>query len=150
MRAMDPREINWLNPHEQVTEHFTVFDCLWLGKWARLARESDGLDFDIKNSLIKTCMLGEEVRKILGVPMIVTSMYRPPAYAKLVGSTEKSPHCFGVAMDFALSPVTRIEAAKAILQPLLETLECRMEHGTTTWIHIDRRPPGPSGRYFLP
>lgn len=144
------RKIIWTDPACKVTEHFTVRDCLWLGKWARLANGGDGLTFALKSSLIETCEIAEQIRFAIRCPMTVTSMYRPTSYAPLVGSGPKSPHCFGLAMDFTTEPGMEIEEAKKIIRPLLDELQIRMERGTTTWIHIDRRTPGPSGREFSP
>lgn len=149
MREVEAKII-WTDPACKVTEHFTVMDCLWLGKWGRLANGGDGLTFEIKSSIIETCNLGEMIRELLGVPMIVTSLYRPKAYAPLVGSGSRSPHCAGLAMDFTTEPKMTIEKAKSLIRPELDRLDCRMEFGTSTWIHIDRRNPGPSGRYFMP
>jgi hypothetical protein len=139
----------WTDILQKITPHFTVRDALWLPKWNRLANGGDGLTFEIKSSIIETCQLAERVRTLLDdCPMNVTSFYRPKSYAALVGSTENSPHCFGLAVDFTTLPEMPIEEAKAILRPHLAWLGCRMEFGTKTWIHIDRRDPGPSGREF--
>ena len=142
------KRIDWLKPDCKVTDHFEVRDCLWLGKWGRLANGGDGLTFEIKSSLIETCILAEKIREILDCPMIVTSIYRPQSYAHLVGSGPLSAHCFGLAMDFI--PELEIDAAKALIRPHLVAFDCRMEKGTPNWIHIDRRKPGPSGREFNP
>lgn len=142
--------IDWSDPSCNVTEHLTVKDCLWLHQCDRLANENDGLTDGIKDELVKTCEMAEKLRTILGVPIIVTSMYRPPAYSKMVGGTETDVHTKGVAIDFTTGKKMFIETAKQVLRPHLASLDIRMEKYTTNWIHVDRRALGPSGREFTP
>lgn len=143
-------KINWLDPDFMLTDHFSIGELLWLPKWNRHAQEYDGLTVDVKLELVETAHLAEDVRAILGVPMTITSFFRPKAYASLVGSKPTSPHCLGMAFDFTTIPHMSIEDAKAKLRPNLRAIEARMEKGTTTWIHIDSMPVGPSGREFFP
>jgi hypothetical protein len=78
-------------------------------------------------------------------------MFRSQAYnedQKILPSDDV--HSQSVAVDFDCEPVMTIEQVKNALRPLLESLDIRMEKGTTTWIHIDMRAPGPSGREFIP
>jgi len=140
--------IDWKDPKCKVTDHFTVRDCLWLNTWGRLANEDDGLNDEIKCEIIKTCEMAEKIRTSLGVPMIVTSFWRPPAYSKLIGGSETDPHTKGLAIDFTTRPKMLIETAKQIIRSSLYSLSIRMEKGTTDWIHLDRRQVGPSGREF--
>jgi hypothetical protein len=141
--------IDWTNPESQVTEHFTVKDCLWLDHWKRLAGSEDGLTDELISELIDTCHMAEDIRAILERPMQVTSMYRPGVYSPIVGGSPSDVHTQAIAVDFI--PIgMAIEDAKAKIRPLLSALEIRMEKGTTTWIHIDRHAVGPSGREFVP
>jgi len=146
----DWMKIDWKNPSCLVTEHFTVKELIWLRKWNRLANEADGLNTGIKLALVETAHLAEDVRAVLGVPLMITSFFRPTSYSYLVGSNPSSPHCHGRAFDFTTIPNMSIEDAKAKLRPALRAIDARMEKGTTTWIHIDSFPVGPSGREFVP
>lgn len=140
--------INWSDPHYTVTDHFTVHDCIWLPHWGRLANESDGLDISMKDQILQTAEMAEEIRAIFNCPMLVTSMFRPKIYSPLVGGNEHDVHTKGLAIDFTTHPHLTIESAKNLLRPHLAALDIRMEKGTSNWIHIDRREVGPSGREF--
>lgn len=142
--------MDWTAPNDPVTDHFSVKDCLMLHNWGRLATEADGANFDLLQSL---CQKLEEVRSALGCPMNVHCMFRSPQYnieQKILLPTGMDVHAMNLACDFDASPNLTIQQVKDILEPQLETLGIRMERGTTTWVHVDLRQPGPSGRYFTP
>jgi zinc D-Ala-D-Ala carboxypeptidase len=141
--------IDWTDEAVLVTPHFSVKDCLWLAHWGRLADASDGLTDDLFNSLVCTCHFLEQVRALLGCPMIITSMYRPSLYSPIVGGTSSDVHTQGIAADFTTIPWLSINDAKTILRPNLGRLDLRMEANTTDWIHIDNHEIGPSGREFI-
>ena len=142
--------IDWTNAEAMVSAHFSVEECLLLHTWRRLADETDVLDDTVKANLVQACGVFDKVRDFLGLPMLVHSIYRPAAYSTLVGGSGHDVHTLGLAIDFDLGPAMSIEDAKAKLEPKLEEFNIRMEKGTTTWIHLDIRAPGPSGRYFTP
>lgn len=148
IQAGSKNMIDWTNPACQVTPHFTVKDCLWLPHWNRLANYEDGFDEEMQDVILATCQKNEQIRTLLGVPMTMTSMFRPQKYSPLVGGTEHDVHTKGVASDFTTVPQMSIEDAKSLLRPNLAALGIRMEAGTTDWIHIDTWQVGPSGREF--
>lgn len=140
--------IDWTNPKSQVTTHFTVRDLCWLHNWNRLATAEDGVDFDKLMDLANTL---EAVRAILGCPMNAHCGFRSAAYnieQKILLPTGKDVHQMSIAFDFDCGAKLSIEQVKVQLVPHLEALGIRLEFGTTTWAHVDKRAPGPSGRYF--
>jgi hypothetical protein len=140
--------VDWKNGSQYVTLHFTVKDCLFLHSWNRLGTTEDGVDFD---SLIKLCQKLESIRELLGCPMNVHCMFRSEKYNIEQGillPTGKDVHSMSIACDFDCLPSLTIQEVKDILEPKLSDLGIRMEFGTTTWVHVDLREPGPSGRYF--
>lgn len=142
--------MDWTNPQEQVTEHFTVSDCLTLHSWNRLATADDGADFD---KLTVLCQKLEEVRTALGCPMSVHCMFRSAEYnieQKILLPTGHDVHAMNLACDFDCNGSLTIQEVKDVLEPLLDQLGIRLERGTTTWVHIDLHSVGPSGRYFTP
>jgi len=142
--------MDWTNPTDHVTDHFTVNDCLMLHNWNRLATEADGADFD---KLTILCQKLEEVRAALGAPMSVHCMFRSTQYNIAQGillPTGKDVHTQNLACDFDCNSTMSIQDVKDKLEPLLDQLDIRMERGTATWVHVDLRAPGPSGRYFTP
>lgn len=141
---------DFTNPKDNITDHFTVGDALILHNWNRLATEEDGADFD---KLTTLCEKLEEVRTALGCPMNVHCMFRSPAYnleQGILKPTGMDVHAMNLACDFDCNKNMSIQDVKDKLEPLLEDLGIRMEKGTTTWIHVDLRNVGPSGRYFTP
>lgn len=141
---------DWSNPSSMVSRYFSVKEALWLPKWDRLANEADGLNEDLKLLLIKSFLIFDDVRELLGCPMNVHSGYRPGSYSVLVGGSMNDVHSRGQAVDFDCAPEYSIEDARTILLPNLAKLGIRLERGTTTWLHADTRAPGPSGRFFIP
>jgi hypothetical protein len=139
---------DWTNPSDQVTEHFTVNDCLMLHSWNRLATEADGADFD---KLTTLCQKLEDVRTALNCPMSIHCIFRSTAYnleQNILPPTGLDVHAMNLAADFDCNGHLTIQEVKDILEPLLDQLEIRMEFATTTWVHVDLHSVGPSGRYF--
>ena len=140
--------IDWTNGSDQVTPHFIVNDCLMLHSWNRLATEADGADF---NALQTLCNKLEEIRTLLNCPINVHCCFRSQDYNKSQNINPNADvHSFSEACDFDCGNNLTIQEIKDILIPQLESLNIRLEKGTTTWVHIDLRIPGPSGRYFTP
>jgi hypothetical protein len=80
-------------------------------------------------------------------------MFRSPQYnieQKILLPTGMDVHAMNLACDFDCNSTMSIDDVKSKLEPLLAQLGIRMERGTTSWIHVDLRQPGPSGRYFTP
>jgi hypothetical protein len=141
--------IDWTDKTANVTEHFTVGDCLTLHNWNRLATESDGADVD---KLTTLCQSLEQVRSILGCPINVHCMFRSKAYnleQNILPPTGADVHSMSMAVDFDAGSAMTIDQVKNLLGPWLAKLNLRMEFGTTTWVHIDNHPVGNS-RYFHP
>lgn len=138
--------IDWTDASIQVTDHFTVGDCLTLHSWNRLATAQDGADFD---KLATLCQKMEEIRAVLGCPIRVHCMYRSPDYnAQVVKAIPNDVHAQSLACDFDCGSAHTIDEVHAILEPLLEQYGIRMEKNTPTWVHIDLHPVG-NARYFL-
>jgi hypothetical protein len=80
-------------------------------------------------------------------------MFRSKAYnieQSILLPTGADVHSMSVACDFDANDTMSIQDIKDKLEPMLEQLQIRMERGTTSWVHVDLRAPGPSGRYFTP
>ncbi len=143
-----PSTIDWANGDAQVTDHFTVADCLTLHAWNRLATESDGVTDDTKSYMVSLCQKMEEVRSVLGCPINVHCIYRSPDYnTKVVGAIAHDVHSLGQAIDFDCNGHKTIDEIHSIMEPLLEQYGLRMERNTATWVHLDIHPVG-NARYF--
>lgn len=140
-------DIDWTKGNSQVTEHFTVNDCLMLHSWNRLATEADGANLDTLQNL---CQVLETIRDSLNCPMNVHCIFRSQDYNKSQGIRPVGDvHSMSMACDFDCNDTMTIQQVKDILEPLLEQLGIRMEQGTSTWVHVDIHPVG-HARYFLP
>lgn len=141
-------QVDWTNPNCPVTTHFTVKDACFLHNWNRLATIEEGMD---TLKLETLCKKLEEIRTLLNVPMNIHSMFRSEKYnqeQKIFMPTGRDVHALSCAADFDCAPHLTIEQVKEILIPKLEELGIRLEYGTTNWVHLDLRAPGPSSRYF--
>jgi len=148
-KIAQPAGIDWTNPKDKVTEHFTVADCITLHAWARLATVEDGLTDEVKANIIQLCQKIEQVRVALNCPIIVHCIFRSVQYnEQVLKSLPNDVHSMGMAIDFDCNENFTIQQIKDIVEPRLEEWGLRMEKGTTTWIHLDTHSVGPSGRYF--
>lgn len=152
------RMIDWTNGADKVSRYFRVREALWLPKWNRMASESDGLNADAKAGLTEIFDLMDQVRDLLGVPLIVHCAFRPEKYNLLVNGAVNSYHKARVimiegkrylvgAVDFhpafdGLSVPAACDRGKEILRPELDRLGLRMElNGDgAAWIHLDCGP----------
>lgn len=143
--------IDWENPKDSITSHFTVHDAIYLPQWDRLANENDGLNDIIKENIGILLKDMEEIRNYFNKPIIVHVTYRPAEYNKLVGGAPNSAHAKGLACDFNIQGVDCDQARKDILDNnLLELLGMRMENKEgANWVHLDLYPPKPN-RFFIP
>lgn len=146
--------IDWTNPKEHITPHFTVHEALWLPKWNCYHIPSDSE----KQNIIKLAEKLELVRDILGCGLSTHVWIRPilnnpgskfhgQNYNTLVGGAPKSGHKDGRAWDGHPTLLT-CDEAKAKLMSELKTLGLRLEKDTTNWIHLDILPPNPN-HYFI-
>lgn len=84
----------------QLTKHFTLEEATH-SDTARKHGISNFPDSDADLATIhRTAMKMEQVRALIGLPIIVTSWYRNDAVNKLVGGVPNSQHRLGEAVDF--------------------------------------------------
>ncbi len=146
--------MDWTNPKEHLSPHFTVHDCLYLPSWGIHHIPSEEEKTNILNTLSKM----ELIRAYLGVPINVHVTIRPEKvnnpgssynlkdYNSFIGGSPKSAHIKGLAMDFNPIGMTCSDAKAKLLIKLID-FNIRMESDTIDWIHIDLTPPNPN-RYF--
>ena len=85
----------------------------------------------------------EPVRAYFGRPVRISSGYRSPALSLAVGSSEKSQHCKGEAVDFEIEGISNFIVASwirdniAFDQLILENyVRGQMNSG---WVHVSYR-----------
>ena len=100
--------------------------------------ERQGLDntpnADVKANLTRLARFLEEVRRVLGRPIMVNSAYRSPEVNTAVGSKPTSQHCIGCAADIKVPGLTPDNIVKEILKTNLEYDQLIREFDS--WVHI--------------
>lgn len=159
-----PGVVNWANPKSKISKYFTVEEAIYLREWKRLANESDGLNDQVKSNLIKIFTeVMDPIRELLARPVFIKSAYRPKAYNVAIGGAQFSAHMASqdyAAVDFWTDQDgdgdkdgKDCDDIKAILMPLLEKMNIRMEDNGqgARWCHVDNKPVLETGhRFFKP
>ena len=100
--------------------------------------ERKGLDntpnADVKANLVRLAKFLEEVRRILGRPIMVNSAYRSPEVNTAIGSRPTSQHCIGCAADIKVPGLTPDNIVKEIIKTNLEYDQLIREFDS--WVHI--------------
>lgn len=86
-----------------LTKHFELDEFLISETASRLGIDNSPPP-EVLTNLMKLALVLEDVRALLGKPIIITSGYRSSALnAAVPGSSKTSAHCHGLAVDF-ISP----------------------------------------------
>ena len=143
--------IDWTNPTDQVSDHFTVNDMCMLHQWNRLATADDGMDENMQTQLVILAQKLEQIRSFLQTPMSVHCCFRSHDYNKLISAPPNDVHSMGMACDFDCNSHLSTDEVKSRLMPVLEQMGIRMENNGTgaSWIHIDTHPVM-HARFFNP
>jgi uncharacterized protein YcbK (DUF882 family) len=100
--------------------------------------ERNGLDNtpneDVKANLVRLARFLEEVRKVLGRPIMVNSAYRSQGVNAQLGSKPTSQHCIGCAADIKVPGLTPDNIIKELLKTNLEYDQLIREFDS--WVHI--------------
>jgi zinc D-Ala-D-Ala carboxypeptidase len=91
-------------------------------------------DEKVKANLVRLARMLEEVRRVLGRPVMVNSAYRSPAVNKAIGSKPTSQHCIGCAADIRVPGLTPDDIVKAIIKTNIEYDQLIREFNS--WVHI--------------
>ncbi|MFN7646991.1 MAG: D-Ala-D-Ala carboxypeptidase family metallohydrolase [Acidobacteriota bacterium] len=119
---------------KQLTEHFTLQEMVISQTAARMGIDNTPTPEILKNLRIMAAKL-EEIRSLLGVPVLVSSGYRCPALNKAVGGSKGSAHMLGLAADFtAPSFGTVLQTARKIAASGIEYDQLIYEFDS--WVHI--------------
>lgn len=100
--------------------------------------ERKGLDntpnADAKANLVRLAKFLEEIRRVLGRPIIINSAYRSPEVNTAIGSKPTSQHCIGCAADIKVPGLTPDNIVKEIIKTNLEYDQLIREFDS--WVHI--------------
>lgn len=121
----------------QLSKYFTLEEVTASQTAARKGLDNTPTE-EVKTNLAMTCNLADEVRDLLGTPMLISSGYRSPEVNAAVGGSTRSAHMQGYALDF-ISPKfgTPEDIVKAVAESKLEFDQIIMEG---TWVHLSFAP----------
>lgn len=117
-----------------LSPHFTLDEFTLSQTAVRLGLENKPVGQDLAN-LHKTAAGLEEVRALLGVPILISSGYRSVMVNAAVGGARNSQHMTGQAADFTAPAFGSVaEVFSAIKGSAIDYDQCIIEYGR--WIHI--------------
>lgn len=124
----------------RLSEHFTL-DELTLSQEAARRGISNIPSRDAITNLTDLANLLEDVRALLGCPILISSGYRSSELNKAIGGATTSRHVFGLAADFTAprygSPLAVAKAIAASDLPFDQVI-----HEFGRWVHLGLSPPG--------
>lgn len=98
----------------KLTDNFSLEEMTVSDIGARKGLDNTPNASEIAN-LVRTAGLLEQVRKVLGKPIIVNSAFRSKAVNDAVGSKDSSQHRVGCAADIRVPGMTPDQVVKAII-----------------------------------
>lgn len=170
-------QIDWSDPSCPISDYFTVKEALWLPMCRCLhipSKKEAKTIFQFAKKMDKVRQfIGQPIRVHVWIrPPSINQPgnphhgkdYNRMVYEKYVWgpkglskeemdklSPPDSPHKYGNAVDFHVKNQAT-DITKRKLLPELDKMRIRMEDQGwgRSWVHLDDRKPGPSGRFFKP
>lgn len=87
-----------------------------------------------QQNLVRLAKFLEEVRKVLGKPIMINSAYRGPEVNAAVGGVKASQHCVGCAADIKVPGMNPDQVVRAIVASKLQYDQLIREFDS--WTHI--------------
>lgn len=124
----------------RLTEHFTLEEMVFSERAARRGLDNTPTP-EIRANLKTVAEKLEEIRTLLGVPIVVTSGYRSPVVNRAVGGATNSAHMSGLAADFHAPGFTIVQIATKISASdiVYDQLICEF----AAWVHVGLRKSAP-------
>lgn len=142
----DNRGSAWDVPTAKISRHFTTHEATYLPSWKKYHQPTA----QEKQNILRLALVLDQLRDFLEAPIIVHCWIRPTDYNQFVGGAPRSAHLEGLAVDFHVTGMT-CDSVREKLLPKLDEFGIRMENlPGTSWVHVDIRAPGNTGRYFKP
>lgn len=117
----------------QLSEHFSLSELTASETAVRLNLDNTAPDTVIAN-LERLARLLEDVRKILGKPVMINSAYRGPAVNEAVKGKKTSQHLIGCAADIRVPGMSPDEVCRAIIKSDIQFDQLIREYDS--WTHI--------------
>jgi zinc D-Ala-D-Ala carboxypeptidase len=116
-----------------LSENFTLEEMT-----ASETAERHGIDNtpnnDVLMNLRRLALFLEEVRKVVGMPLRISSGYRSPEANAKVGGKSTSQHCRGAAADIKVKGMTPDQVVQAIIKAKLPYDQVIREFDS--WTHV--------------
>jgi len=122
----------------KLTDNFYLYEFL---RSQTAARHGINMDppIEVIDNLRRLCVdILQPIRDIIGLPVSVTSGYRPLELNQLIGGSTTSAHMDGRAADFIINGLTPLEAAEHIKAAALPYDQVIHEFGQ--WVHVGISP----------
>lgn len=116
-----------------LSEHFTYAELTGSDAAARLGMDNTPPP-DVLENLKRLASFLEQVRAVVGKPLIISSGYRSVEVNRAVGGSATSQHCKGCAADFRVSGMTPKQVVGMIVKSKLQYDQVIEEF--TSWVHI--------------
>lgn len=117
----------------KLSEHFTLEELI--ASEIALRKGLDNIPEGIVvDNLVRLANKLEEVRKVLGKPVMVNSGYRSVAVNSAVGGVSSSQHCVGCAADIRIPGMKPDEVVRAIVASDIQYDQLIREFDS--WTHI--------------
>lgn len=118
----------------QITEHFSLEE---LAATSHKDLQEKNMEYAKQHKLIELCELLEQVREVIGGPLIVSSGVRCPELNERVGGSKNSQHMRCEAADIVPRSISVCDAFGKVHQSSIIYDQLILEHsGYRRWIHI--------------
>jgi zinc D-Ala-D-Ala carboxypeptidase len=127
----------------RLTENFSMAEFLASNTGERLGIDNTPDSARVRGNILRTAMLLERIRALLGKPIIITSGYRCLALNRAVGGAVASAHIEGLAADIIVPGFgVPYDVCRAIEPQMMEfgIDQLIYEH---TWTHVGLRDAAP-------
>lgn len=123
----------------QLSEHFSLAELTVSEIAARKGLDNlpEGVALENLSRLAEKL---EEVRKVIGKPIMINSAYRSPEVNSAVGGVKTSQHCLGCAADIRIPNMTPDEVCRAIIASDIQFDQLIREFDSWTHISIPNLP----------
>ncbi|MGB2578157.1 hypothetical protein AAIR98_000921 [Elusimicrobium simillimum] len=122
--------------NKQITKHFSFYELTTTANTDYLEKNRQ-YGFENMDKVVSLAHFAEQVRSILGVPMIVTSGGRCPELNKAINGSPTSQHFLWEAIDFIPKNMSVAEAFDLIRGSNLQFGQLILERaGIKEWVHI--------------
>ena len=123
----------------QLSEHFSLRELTTSEIAERKGLENYPTGVELDN-LVRLAEKLEEVRKVIGKPIMINSAFRSIEVNAAVGGVKSSQHCLGCAADIRVPNMTPDEVVKAIIKSKIQYDQLIREFDSWTHISIPNTP----------